>query len=84
MHEMGQRFKCCSRKAPFVLTECEIAHGVCEDCEWSVGLREDHLLTFNEESETERQSWGGGGQLNIHAPRSPEWPALAGEITGLL
>lgn len=31
MHEMGQRFKCCSRKAPFVLTECEIAHGVCGD-----------------------------------------------------
>lgn len=60
MHEMGQRFKCCGRKAPFVLTECEIAHGVCEDCEWSVGLREDHLLTFNEESETERQRLGGG------------------------
>lgn len=54
MHEMGQRFKCCSRKAPFVLTECEIAHSVCVwgDCEWRVGLREDHLLTFNEESET--------------------------------
>lgn len=48
MHEMGQG---CSRKAPFVLTECEIAHGVCEDCQWRVGLREDHLLTFDEESE---------------------------------
>lgn len=74
MHEMGQRFKCCSRKAPFVLTECEIAHGVCEDCEWSVGPREDHLLTFNEESETERQSWGegeGGGSLTFMRPGRP-------------
>lgn len=71
MHEMGQRFKCCSRKAPFVLTEFEIANGVCEDCEWRVGLREDHLLTFNEESETEERLGKGGGSLTFICPGRP-------------
>lgn len=36
MHEMGEKFKYCRRKTPFVLTEFEIAYGVCEDCEFRV------------------------------------------------
>lgn len=48
MHEMGDKFKCCRRKTPFVLTEFKIACGVCEDCEFRVGQSQDHPLTFNE------------------------------------
>lgn len=48
MHEMGEKFKYCRRKTPFVVTEFEKACGVCEDCEFRVRQSQDHPLTFNE------------------------------------
>lgn len=51
MHEMGEKFKWLQnvgrgdkkkKKEPFVLTELEIAAGVCEDCELRVRLSQDH------------------------------------------